>query len=139
MIESELTRILKSTKGKVGILLIFLFPLVDFMQHIYGDIIAFGDFESYHLNHPAYSSFLAGSSMGHFTQILLFWILPLYFLLLYSDSYTTDRNYGYLKCLLSRTGRKNYYKNKFKIAFLAPIILMFSSFFKSFDEYNCVS
>ncbi|MDB8744936.1 hypothetical protein PNU62_07895 [Ruminococcus bicirculans] len=59
---------------------------------------------------------MSGSTMGHFTQILLSFILPLYFLLLYADSYTTDRNSGYLKCLIMRVGKKEYYKTKFKIA-----------------------
>lgn len=127
MFISELNVIFRSIKGKIAISLIFLLPAVDFFQHIYGEIIAYGEYDSSNFNHPVYCSFLSASSMGNFTQILMFWILPLYFMILYCDSYTSDRNSGYLKCLISRTGRKKYYKTKFKIAFFLPFILMFIS------------
>lgn len=127
MVQSELVRTLKSRKGIAAMVLIFALPLIDFIQHIYFDIIQFGDFEAYHLNHPVYTAFLSGSSMGHFTQIVLFWILPLYFLMLYSDSCIEDEKIGYLKCLTSRVGRKEYYKTKFKIAVILPATLMFAS------------
>ena len=58
---------------------------------------------------------------GAFYTILLSFILPLYFLLLYADSYTTDRNSGYLKCLIMRVGKKEYYKTKFKIAAIGSV------------------
>ena len=70
--------------------------------------------------------------MGHFTQILLSFILPLYFLLLYADSYTTDRNSGYLKCLIMIVGKKEYYKTKFKIAAIVPSVIMFFSLLLNF-------
>ena len=123
-------RIFKSTKGRLIILLMFLLPLIDFIQHIYNDIILFGSFDPE--NHPAFTSFLSGSTMGHFTQILLSFILPLYFLLLYADSYTTDRNTGYLKCLIMRVGKKEYYKTKFKIAAIVPSVIMFFSLLLNF-------
>lgn len=130
MIQSELTRIFKSTKGKIIITLLFLLPLVDFLQHIYNDIIVFGTYDPE--NHPVFTSFLSSSSMGHFTQILLSFILPLYFLILYDDSYTIDRNSGYLKCLISRKGRRDYYLTKFKISFFMPSIIMFLSLILNF-------
>lgn len=123
-------RIFKSTKGRLIILLMFLLPLIDFIQHIYNDIILLGSFDPE--NHPAFTSFLSGSTMGHFTQILLSFILPLYFLLLYADSYTTDRNSGYLKCLIMRVGKKEYYKTKFKIAAIVPSVIMFFSLLLNF-------
>ena len=113
MIKCELMRIFKSTKGRLIILLMFLLPLIDFIQHIYNDIILFGSFDPE--NHPAFTSFLSGSTMGHFTQILLSFILPLYFLLLYADSYTTDRNSGYLKCLIMRVEKKSITKQNLKL------------------------
>lgn len=127
MIKSELTRIFNSFKGRVGFALIFIFPLIDVIQHIYGDVIMFGDFGTYHINHPAYAAFLSGSSMGHFTQILMFWILPLYFLVLYSDSYIEDSKTGYKTCIVSRIGRREYYKVKIGLSFFVPLILVFIS------------
>lgn len=125
MIKSEIDRIFKSTKGRIIVALLFLLPLIDFMQHIYDDIILFGSYNPD--NHPVFTSFLSGSSIGHFTQILLSFILPLYFLILYNDSYITDIKSGYFNCLISRTGRKRYYLTKFKISFFVPSLLMFLS------------
>ena len=61
MIKCELMRIFKSTKGRLIILLMFLLPLIDFIQHIYNDIILFGSFDPE--NHPAFTSFLSGSTI----------------------------------------------------------------------------
>ena len=127
MIKSELDRVLKSTKGRVALILILIMPIIDLLMHIYGEIIVYGGFESYQFFHPTYASFLSGSSVGHFTQILFFWMLPLYFLILYSDSYTTDMKSGYYTSLISRIGKREYFKTKFKIAFLLPFIIMFLS------------
>lgn len=127
MVKSELNRIIRSKKGISALIVIFAFPFLDFLQHIYFDIIAFGDFGSYHLNHPVYMAFLSGSCTGHITQILFFWILPIYFMLLYSDSYTDDLRLGYWNCLTVRVGINEYYKTKFKIAALLPAALILGS------------
>lgn len=133
MIRSELCRIFKSTKGKIGIALIMGIPFLDFILHVYEDVIAFGDYDKLRFGlhrfcHPVYASFLCGSSMGKFLQIGFFWMLPLYFLLLYSDSYITDKKYGYDVCLISRIGKREYFKNKFKLAFLLPFLVVIVSF-----------
>jgi hypothetical protein len=133
MIKSELSRTIKSTKGKIAIGLIFGMPFLDFLLHVYEDIVAYGDYDklkfglSRFLN-PAYAGFLSGSSIGKFLQISFFWMLPLYFLILYSDNYITDLKYGYNVCLASRVGKKKYFKNKFEIAFLLPLVITLFSF-----------
>lgn len=133
MIKSELCRIIKSTKGKMIIGMIIGMPFLDFILHVYEDVIAYGDYDklSFGLHrfcHPTYASFLSGSSIGKFLQISFFWMLPLYFLILYSDSYITDKKFGYNVCLISRIGKKEYFKNKFRLAFLLPLILVLISF-----------
>lgn len=127
MVKSELNRIMKTKKEMVALLIILAFPIVDFLQHIYFDVIVYGDLGAYHLEHPVYTAFLSGSCMGHVMQILFFWILPIYSMMLYADSYTDDVKSGYLKCLTSRVGRIDYYKTKFIIAALLPAILLLGS------------
>lgn len=133
MIKSELSKTIKSTKGKIVIGLVFGMPFLDFLLHVYEDVIAYGDYDKFSFGlhrflHPAYAGFLSGSSISNFLQISFFWMLPLYFLILYSDSYTTDLKYGYNICLISRVGKKKYFKNKFKIAFWLPLLLVLLSF-----------
>lgn len=133
MIKSEMYRIFKSRKGKISISLILAIPFLDFILHVYEDVIFYGDYDKLRFGlhrfcHPAYASFLCGSSIGNFLQISFFWMLPLYFLILYSDSYITDQKYGYDVCLISRIGKKEYFKNKFKIAFGFTFIIVLVSF-----------
>lgn len=126
MIKSELNRIAGSVKGRVGLALILAMPTVDLLIHIFDDVILYGDFGAYHLNHPVYAGFLCGSAIGKLPQILFFWLLPLYFLVLYSDTVFDDAKYGYGVSLMSRTGRKGYFKAKFTIAFCLPFALVFA-------------
>ncbi|MCC8192119.1 MAG: hypothetical protein LIO41_03655 [Ruminococcus sp.] len=127
MLRSELERVFKSTKSRLVIAFLFLMPFIDFVQHIYGDIYLYGEYNSCYFSHPVYAAFLSGSSMGNFTQILLFWILPIYFMLLYSDSFITDKKTGYFSCLSARAGRKTYFKTKFLLSFALPFIIVLST------------
>ena len=126
MIKSELNRIFKSRKSIITLFIIAIMPIIDFFMHIYGEILVYGGYNPTFIFHPVYSSFLSGSSIGSFTQILFFWLLPLYFLIIYSDSASIDLKNKYSIPLITRIGKQEYYKTKFKIAFLFPFISVFA-------------
>lgn len=124
MIKSEIYRTIKSSKGKVIIMLMFVLPFIDMCQHIYWDYYDYIFYNSSvnrsQFDHPVFASFLCSSTQGHFTQILLFWILPIYFLIMYSDSYTTDFNTRYNNSAISKVGKRTYYKSKYIVSFIIP-------------------
>lgn len=127
MIYSELYRITKSYKGKAIILLILTMQIVDILINFLGNVYDYTNIPSSELYHPAYAAFLSSSSQGHICQILLFWILPLYFLIAYSDSAVTDYNTKYSNCVISRIGSRKYYFSKISTAFIFPFFITFIS------------
>lgn len=76
--------------------------------------------------HPAIAFFLSGSG-GHIPQILLFWFLPIYFLIICSDDYIQDVKYGFNAIMISKQGKRTYIKVKFIISFLVPFLTIFIS------------
>lgn len=54
-----------------------------------------------------------------FATVLLFYLLPLMATLPFASSYYTDRKTGYLKNILTRTKRKNYFCSKYLAVFLS--------------------
>jgi hypothetical protein len=79
------------------------------------------------LLHPAYASFLSGTSQGHVAQMLLIWILPLYILLIYSDFYILEKKIGYSHITYTKCSRSELLKARFFLSFFLPfIILLFS-------------
>lgn len=141
MIKSELYRILKSAKGKVIMIIFILLPLVDFIINWY---VEFTGYEGYEyliyedLSHPSYASFLSGSSQGHVAQILLIWILPIYFLIAYSDSGITDYKTGFKNFTFLRTGKRNYYTSKLIVSFIFPALITFLSLMINFILCNII-
>ena len=72
---------------------------------------------------PAAASFLSANSHGHVPQMVLKWILPMYLLVVYGDSYIRDHKYSYTQILITRTGRKEVYKAKFMTAFISGFLV----------------
>lgn len=141
MIKSELYRVLKSKKGKVISIILLLLPLVDVIINWYEEFTGYEGYEYLiyeDLSHPSYASFLSGSSQGHVAQILLIWILPIYFLIAYSDSGITDYKTGYKNFTLLRTGKKSYYASKLIVAFINPVIIMIISLTINFIICNVI-
>ena len=76
------------------------------------------------LEHPAFVSFLSGTTHGHLPQMLLIWLLPLYILNLYSDRYISEYNRGYVNVMFMRTGRLRYILTKMVSSFIIPFTVM---------------
>jgi hypothetical protein len=76
---------------------------------------------------PNYSTFLAGNSEGHYAQMLLLWLLPVY--LVFGTSYwlLSDFNSGNLLSIVIRTDRKYYWKVYNQVNFFYGFSLLFLS------------
>lgn len=71
--------------------------------------------------HPVYAAFLSRSGI---ISIIITAFVPLYSMYMCADSYLRDRTKGYSVIIISRVGRKKYFRNKFIVAFLIPFGLV---------------
>lgn len=94
--ESHIYRIIKNKLTIIIFTIIILIPCVDI------SLLLMTNTEY----HPAYAFFLSGTSVGHASQMILLWFLPLYFLLLCADDSIQDYKTGYHYILISKVGRK---------------------------------
>lgn len=133
--KSELLKVIKSKKSIFFITLMFLIPFIDLisnMLNVYKNYWMYkdayeGGLSSSMILHPAMGSFLAGSSHGHIAQMLLIWILPIYLMVIYSDSYIREVQFGYNNIVFSKTDRKTMIKQKYILSFLIPFLISFVS------------
>lgn len=116
--KSNILRIYKDKRSMVIFWLIIIIPCID--------LIALKLQWETNFN-PLIAFFLVGSSEGHITQILLFWFLPIYLLILCSENYIQDVKMGYQKILISAIGKRKYFWGKIKVSFLVPFFLMLIS------------
>ena len=112
--KSHVTRILKNPRSIVFIIIISIIPFIDLLQNIFSGMDFF----------PAYGAFLAGSSKGHISQILLTWFLPIYLLMICADDYIQDYKTGYNHILITKIGKKKYVKEKLTTSFIFVFITM---------------
>jgi Protein of unknown function (DUF2705) len=123
---SHVHRIMNNKLSRLIFIIILLLPCVDFVQ------LLVMKYQSHLELHPAFSFFLAGSTRGHASQILLLWFLPIYFLLLTSEDAIQDSETGYRNILISKMGRKKYCLEKLATSFSVSFITMFISLFLNF-------
>lgn len=98
---SYLNRLVLSKKTLLILILIFLFPLIDIIMLV--NNFSGNNLVSY------LAAFLAGSSEGHLSQIILIWFLPIYLLIMCGDNYIQDIKTGYRYIVITKKGRKSYY------------------------------
>lgn len=135
LIKSELYRILKSKRSIYFIVLMIIIPIIDIVINYFNTFGEyFRNFKAYpegfpkiFVLNPNFASFLSGSSRGHIAQMLLVWILPLYLLVIYCDSYIQDKKIGYNNIVFMKSSRKNIISSKFIVSFIVPFVVSFIS------------
>lgn len=146
IIESEVLRILKSKRTIFFICVMLIIPIIDLcinINSVYGDYFTHREAYKYGLSShmimaPAIASFLSGTSQGHIPQMLLIWVLPLYLMIIYSDSYIQERKVGYNVIIFSQVSRKKIVTTRLSISFLVPFIISFVSMLLNFLLANIV-
>ncbi|WP_368077918.1 DUF2705 family protein [Bacillus sp. NTK074B] len=126
MFKSHIHRIAINKKSILALLLILTIPMLEIMQLLHYQS------NSEMVFHPAFAFFLSASSIGHAPQIILFWFLPIYFLLLGSDDAIQDKKTGYRNILISKIGKRNYYLEKLGTSFIISFTVMAVSLFLNF-------
>lgn len=144
MFKSELYKVFKSKKSMVFLLFIFSIPLLDliiaykqnFEEYFkYPEFYPNGPSKNY-IMHPSIAAFLSGSTFGHIGQMLLIWILPIYLLIIYSDSYIQEKKLGYNNIIFARSSRKKVLKSRFFISFALPFLISLCSMSLNFIMTN---
>lgn len=75
--------------------------------------------------HPAKASVLSGYPHGQIVQMLIFWLLPVFLLNIYSDRYISERIRGYTNAIYVREGRYGYMLKKIAASFCISSVVMF--------------
>ncbi len=122
-LKAEFYRVFKSTRCRIFLMLFFLIPFLDLLLNFYQNALpaihgVSGETRNSMIFHPVMASFLSGTSHGHITQMLLIWLLPIYILLIYGDSYIQEKKCGYSKIVFSQCGRREVIRNKLGTSFL---------------------
>ncbi|RLQ94883.1 DUF2705 family protein [Falsibacillus albus] len=126
MFKSHIIRISKNRISMLAFLLILFIPFIEIIQ-----LLTYQQ-NSAEVYHPAFAFFLSGSSIGHAPQILLFWFLPIFLLLLGADDAIQDRQTGYRNILISKVGRKRYFSEKLTTSFILSAGAMGASLLLNF-------
>lgn len=121
MLNSNIIRLLKNNKNIVIIVFLLLLPSIEIIQ------IQFEMKQSGIVPNPNFAFFLSGFSRGHALQILLLWILPIYYLILISENVIQDYQTGYRNILISKMGCKKYFLNKMFFSFIVSFLVMLFS------------
>lgn len=135
MLSKELNDVIKSTKAKIIFFIIFLIPIIDLLLNVH---MVYSDFwlhpEAYPhgipmnmVYHPSKAAFLSGSSIGHMPQMLFIWLLPLFLLLIYDDSYIKECRLGYNNIMSTRINNKKIFQTKIITGFIVGFLVVFVS------------
>lgn len=132
----------KKLKNKRSVSLMIIMAAIPFIdlfinwQASYADYFfhpdAYGSSPPPYAFHPVAASFLCGNSVGHLSQMLLVWILPLFLLLIYSGSVVTEKNQGYLNIIYTKREKRVYVHHKIATAFLVGFFVIFISLMLNF-------
>ncbi|MEG2052200.1 MAG: hypothetical protein RR012_07855 [Oscillospiraceae bacterium] len=122
MISSHLRRIYKNNYFKLFMLFLLLLPSVEIAFHIY-TIVAF----QFPIPNPYSAFFLAATTRGHIIQAIYLWFLPIYFLIFASGDTVQDYKTGYISILISKIGKRKYFREKIFVSFWVPFFIMFFS------------
>ncbi len=116
-------RILSHPLKRAVLVLLFLFPFLDFLQNLQPYV----RFEYISTYVPEMETFLAHQGGDLPVHRLLFWFLPLYFLILLGDGCVEDVKCGYRNVLMLHFGRKRYFFFNIAYGFGFAFLTMFLS------------
>lgn len=74
---------------------------------------------------PASAAFLSGASHGHIPQEIIIWLLPIYILFLYGDSYTNEKKRNAFQILKIRCSQRKIYGYRLLSAFIIGFVISF--------------
>ena len=135
MISKELNDFLKSKKTWIIVFAMFLIPMIDLAMNIYSsywDFWTHRDAYSDYLApdrifHPSKGAFLAGTSVGHMPQMLLVWLMPIFLLLMYSDTYIKEYQLSYHYIISTRIQNRKIFSAKILTGFIIGFTTVFLS------------
>lgn len=146
MIRSELYKIFHTKRSCILIFILLILPFYDLCLNIYRcfqDFWSSPEYYNYVLSpdyilHPSQAGFLSASSEGHVSQIIYFWLFPIYVLVIYADSIIREKHTNYANPLIGKNGAGKYFQTKFVVAFCLFFLISFISFTVNYIVASCV-
>lgn len=131
----ELCKTFKDKKRLLVAVVILILPIIDVLmkvQEVFSDYWMNPEFypnglSSNDLFRPSIASFLSGSGGGNICQMLLIWLMPIYIMILYVDSFLQEKENGYSSIYLTKIRKQKVYNNKVLTSFLIVTVLNFVS------------
>lgn len=129
MLKKEILDTLKSAKSRIVMLVWILVPMYHFLKMVYDQYHPYVGYMEYYpdgipnILHPSAAAFLTSGGYSNAPQILLLWLLPIWYLLLYGDSCIREYRCGYLPLMDTRISRAKYFLTKNAAAFLLTFFL----------------
>lgn len=120
--KSELMKFFRSKKSKIVAFLFIGIMILDNVI-IFKDYIRLGLEKSEYLKYT-HATFLAGASHGHLAQIIIFWFLPIFLLLLYSDKIINEIKSNEYIIEMVKKGKWKYVINKVSTGFVIGSAVM---------------
>ncbi|MFC6164333.1 hypothetical protein ACFP3T_06605 [Lactiplantibacillus dongliensis] len=114
----EFRRMLHDRRFVLFAAVILIVPQLDIGWVIHNQFLAGMD-EPKFILHPAMGSFLAGSSIGHYGQMILVWLLPVILLGLVADRAVSDSRQNYMVAQMIRKTKARYLIDK--LTFVAVV------------------
>lgn len=111
-------RLKNNRQFKIAFILLFIFMNIDLLILNY----QMPDYNPHH------STFLCGSSLGNYMQMLVLWLLPAYLLLGTSSWFIQDDKTKNSLILTTKYGKKTYLNQYLKTVFLSTFLLFFINF-----------
>ena len=133
MLKKEILDTLRSTKARVVFWVFLCVMLYDFLEKVYWQYQAYWLHPEVYPDgpinvfYPSMAGFLSGGEITHNAQCILEWLLPIWCLLFYGDSYIREKRCGYLSLMDSRISRKKYFWGKNLSGFMVGFLLMFAN------------
>lgn len=115
--KSQFSKVLRNKLSRIVILAIIFIPCVEIIQLLSADY-----YDGLYLANAFY---LSASTLGHVTQIILLWFLPLYLLVICSDDPIQDKKTGVRDIWISKSGKKNYFFVKITTSFIVSFSVIF--------------
>jgi hypothetical protein len=116
---SQFRKIFRDKLSRIVILAIIFIPCIEIIQLLSSDY-----YDGFYLANAFY---LSASTIGHVTQIILLWFLPLYLLVICSDDPIQDKKTGVRDIWITKLGKKKYFFVKIKTSFTVSFSVIFLS------------
>lgn len=129
MLKRECFMILKNKRTYIIFMIMIAIVLYDlysvYQNNVLAQLKAGGAIDLDSVYRPSFAGFLSGNSAGHYTTMLMDYLMPLYLLVIVGDAYITEYKTGCYQILEVRASKRDIFISRLFAAFLTGFLTMF--------------